>query len=118
MSIRNAIASVAVRDIASSITWYERLLGRSADSIPAAELAEWKFEGGGWLQVYTNADRAGSGSLTLAVTSLAEQIVALERLDIPPGRPLVNEKARVVMVKDPDGNSIAFSEALDETIAR
>ena len=68
MTIRNAIASLAVRDIARALGWYERLLARPADSRPMPELGEWKFEGGGWLQLYQGAERAGSGSVTLAVT--------------------------------------------------
>jgi hypothetical protein len=112
------VGQTALREVASAIRWYERLLGRPADSKPAVELAEWKFEGGGWLQVYANAERAGSGSLTLAITSLDDQMATLERLGIPPGPTLLNAMAKVVMVSDPDGNSIAFSEALDPTIAR
>ena len=46
------------------------------------EVAEWKFERGGWLQVYQLKERAGAGA-----------------------------------VKDPDGSSIAFAEAVDLSIA-
>jgi catechol 2,3-dioxygenase-like lactoylglutathione lyase family enzyme len=118
MPIRNAIASLAVRDIDASLAWYERLLGRPADSRPIADLGEWKFERGGWLQVYQGAERAGSGSVTRAVTSLEEQISTLQDADMDPGEPIISEKVKVVMIKDPDGNSIAFAEALDPTIAQ
>ena len=43
MSIRNALASVPVKDLESSIGWYERLFGRRPDSRPMHEVAEWKF---------------------------------------------------------------------------
>jgi catechol 2,3-dioxygenase-like lactoylglutathione lyase family enzyme len=118
MPIRNAIASLAVRDLDVSLAWYERLLGRPADSRPMAELGEWKFERGGWLQVYQGTERAGSGSVTLAVTRLEEQISAIRDADMDPGEPIISEKVKVVMIKDPDGNSIAFAEALDPTIAQ
>jgi hypothetical protein len=36
------------------------------------------------LQVYRLPERAGSGSFTLAVTALEEQIALLDRLDIEP----------------------------------
>ena len=113
MSIENAIASVAVGDFASATSWYERLLGRRADSRPLPEVAEWKFPRGGWLQIYASAERAGMGSLTLAVTSVEQQSADLQRCGIEPGRPIVTATVKVVMIKDPDGNSIAFSEALD-----
>ena len=40
MSISNAIASVAVKDLKSASQWYERLFGRPPDSRPMPELAE------------------------------------------------------------------------------
>jgi predicted enzyme related to lactoylglutathione lyase len=46
MSIKNAIASLAVKDLSSAVQWYETLFGRPADSRPMAEVAEWKFERG------------------------------------------------------------------------
>jgi catechol 2,3-dioxygenase-like lactoylglutathione lyase family enzyme len=118
MIIKNAIASLAVRDLTSAVDWYQRLLGRPADSTPMAEVAEWKFGGGGWLQVYQNPDRAGLGSVTLAVDSLDQARSDLERLGIDAGNSMYSEKVRVVMIKDPDGNSIAFAEAIDPTMAQ
>ena len=113
MTITNAIASLAVRDVRASIAWYQRLFGRPADSLPLAEPAEWKFEQGGWLQVYQNAERAGLGSVTLAVSNLDEQMSDLEKAGVAAGQPMVSEKLKVVMIKDPDGNSIAFVESLE-----
>jgi len=118
MSIKNAIASVAVKDLSSAVQWYETLFGRPADSRPMAEVAEWEFERGGWLQVYENAERAGTGSFTLAVSSLDEQIADLKSKGIEAGEPMISEKAKVVMIKDPEGNSIAFAEAIDQSMAR
>lgn len=118
MSIKNAIASIAVKDLNSSSKWYEKLLGRAADSMPMAEVAEWRFERGGWLQVYQSKERAGAGSVTLAVDSVHQQIESLEKLGIDPGPQMDNEKVKVIMIKDPDGNSIAFAEARDQHIAQ
>ena len=116
MTITNALASVAVNDLAKSIKYYQKLFGRPADSIPMPEVAEWKFERGGWLQVYELKERAGAGSVTLAVNSLEDQIANLQNIGIDPGNPMVSEKAKVVMIKDPDGNSIAFAEAIDRSM--
>ena len=117
MSITNALASVAVKDLESAVTWYEKLLGRPG-SRPMATLAEWSFERGGWLQVYHLPERAGSGSFTLAVSSMAEQIMRLEQLNIDTSQRTSGEKVNTVMITDPDGNHIAFAEAIDSGVAQ
>jgi hypothetical protein len=118
MSIENAIASLAVRDILAAAQWYERLFQRPADSRPMAEVAEWKFPRGGWLQVYQLAERAGQGSCTLAVNDVEEIGRHLRGLGIDAGQPSMGEKVRTLMIRDPDGNSIAFAQALDTSMAR
>jgi predicted enzyme related to lactoylglutathione lyase len=118
MAIVNALASLAVHNLTASIGWYEKLFGRAPDSRPMPEVAEWKFERGGWLQVYQLNERAGAGSVTLAVKDLEEQMANLRRLGIEPGKTMSTPQVRVIMIKDPDGNSIAFAEARDPTMAR
>jgi len=118
MSIRNALASVAVKDLKSASQWYEQLFGRPPDSRPMSEVAEWKFEQGGWLQVYQLPERAGKGSVTLAVNNLEQHIGELKKSGIDAGAPMRSAKVNVVMIKDPDGNSIALAEALDPSMAK
>jgi predicted enzyme related to lactoylglutathione lyase len=118
MAITNALASLAVADLSAAAKWYEKLFGRAADSTPMPEVAEWKFERGGWLQVYELKARAGAGSVTLAVSDLDEQIKSLHQLGIDTDPPLVSSQASVVMIKDPDGNSLAFAQARDPKIAQ
>lgn len=83
-----------------------------------AEVAEWKFEKGGWLQVYQLPERAGAGSFTLAVSDVQEEVRKLTALGIDTSQQTSSEKVRTVMITDPDGNHIAFAEALDSRIAR
>lgn len=118
MAILNALASVAVKDMNASVKWYENVFGRSADSRPASQLAEWHFENGGWLQVYELAERAGSGSFTLAVSNIEEQIAHLEGLGVDTAQRTTSPKVKTVMIADPDGNHIAFAEAFDPNMAR
>ena len=113
--ISNAIASLAVDNISRAAQWYERLFGRPADSAPVAELVEWKFRRGGWLQVYQSPDRAGRGSCTLSVDDLAGEVSRLRKAGFDVGEPAETGTVKVVMIKDPDGNSIAFSESSDAT---
>ena len=118
MSIKNALASVAVRDLNAAIMWYERLFDRSADTRPMPEVAEWKFDRGGWRQVYQLPERAGCGSFTLAVSSMEEQVAHLEKLNIDAGQKTSGAKVKTLMITDPDGNHIAFAEAIDTSMAR
>ena len=113
MTIKNALAAVAVRDLRASAQGSARLCGRPADSTPMPEVAAWKFSGGGWLQVYASRERIGMGSFTLAVSDLDGQIAALKQRGIDPGRRLGGEKANVIMIKDPDGQRLAFAEAME-----
>ena len=109
MSIDNALASVPVKELARSLPWYEKVLGRSPDARPMPEVAEWNFRGGGVLQVYLGPERAGHGSFTLAVTRLDRETEKLRALGIE-GKPLSGPGVKTVMVTDPDGNSIALAE--------
>jgi predicted enzyme related to lactoylglutathione lyase len=117
MPIINALASVAVRDLNSAVKWYETLL-RKAPSKPMPEVAEWSFDRGGWLQVYQLPERAGSGSFTLAVSNLEEEVARLEKLNIDTRQRTSSEKVKTLMITDPDGNHIAFAEATDPSLAR
>jgi predicted enzyme related to lactoylglutathione lyase len=118
MSIENAIASLAVKDLAAAVAWYQAVLGRAPDSEPMPEVAEWKFPRGGWLQVYRVPERAGNGSVTLAVSNIDEVISHVEKLGIDTSQRSSAAKVKTLMITDPDGNHIAFAEALDRTMAR
>ena len=118
MSIDNVLASVAVKDLKGAIAWYTQLLQRPPDSTPMPEVAEWKFARGGWLQVYQAPERAGHGSFTLAVSDIEEITAHVQSLGIDATQPPSNARVKTLMIKDPDGNSIAFAEALDPTMAR
>ncbi len=118
MSIKNALASVAVNDLSAAVEWYERVLGKPPDSRPMPELAEWKFEGGGWLQVYQLPARAGSGSFTLSVSSIDGQVTRLSKLGIDTRQRSSGDKVKTLMIADPDGNHIAFAEAIDSNMAQ
>lgn len=110
MTITNALASVAVKDIDAAVRWYAKVIARPADSTPMPGLAEWKFPDGGGLQVYVLPERAGSCSCTLAVSDIDLEARRLEKLGVATGAKM-GEQIKVFMVKDPDGNSIAFAQA-------
>ena len=113
MSIENALASVAVKNLPTAAAWYEKVLGKPADSKPMPEVQEWQFDRGGWLQVYQLPERAGNCSFTLAVSSLDDEVARLSRMGIDTRERSSGAKARTLMITDPDGNHIAFAEAVD-----
>ena len=115
MPITNALASVAVRDIKAAAQWYLKVIGRPADSMPTPDLAEWNFPGGGCLQVYALPERAGSCSCTLSVSSIDAEAAQLEKIGVSTGA-LMGEQVNVFMINDPDGNSIAFAQAPNQTV--
>jgi predicted enzyme related to lactoylglutathione lyase len=117
MTIQNALASVAVNDVDAAEQWYSRLLGTSGTK-PMSEVAEWQFADGGGLQVYELPERAGHGSFTLAVDDIDVQADRLAELGITDAQAVGNEMVKTLMILDPDGNHIAFAQALDPSLAR
>jgi hypothetical protein len=118
MQINNVFASLPVTDLAAARVWYQKLFQRTPDFTPMPTLAEWRFPGGGTLQVYEGSDRAGGGSCTLAISNIEAAIESLQSLGIDTGKLIDGGKAKVVMVQDPDGNSIAFAQAMDADLSR
>lgn len=70
------------------------------------------------LQVYRLPERAGGCSCTFAVNDLDETVSHLKNLGLETGEVVESEKVRVIMVKNPAGNSPAFAQALDPSMAR
>ena len=85
MSIDNVLASVAVKDLNVARAWYSRLLGSDGSS-PMPEVVEWRFDGGGSLQVYQLAERAGHGSCTLAVHDIDTEVRKLKAMGVDTSR--------------------------------
>ena len=116
MTIKNALASLAVRDLEASSQWYEKILGPGSKPMP--EVVEWQLERGGGLQVYKGPERAGRGSCTLIVSDIDEMAAQLRTSGVAAdAEPVRNDRVDTVMIKDPDGNSIAFAMPKDSTLA-
>jgi predicted enzyme related to lactoylglutathione lyase len=117
MPIDNALASVAVKDLAVAERWYRRLLGR-AGSKPMPEVIEWKFPSGGGLQVYDLAERAGRCSFTLVVRDIESEIKKLDGMGVDTSKRTSTHQVKTVMITDPDGNHIALAEAADPSLMK
>jgi hypothetical protein len=117
MTITNALASLAVGDLDAATRWYEALLGPG--SRPMDEVVEWQLEGGGGLQVYVAPERAGHGSCTLIVDDIDAVAERLNSTGLASdAAPVRDPRVDTLMIKDPDGNSLAFAMPKDDALAR
>ncbi len=107
MSIEHLLAVVPVSDLENGNGFYEKLFGRPADNNPMPTLVEWQVVPGGWVQVFTDEERAGSGLLNFAVDDLAHHIGELRQRGLEPGEiDDANKGVRLSTLVDPDGNTI------------
>lgn len=111
MSVVNALAGVAVKELELSVSWYTLLFNRGPDERPMDELAEWMFEKGGWLQVFKDDKRAGSSSVTLVENDLDGRVAELKSKGVAVGDVTAGKFVKTAIVADPDGNQIVFAEA-------
>ncbi|ESR26006.1 VOC family protein [Lutibaculum baratangense] len=116
MRVGNALAGLAVRDLVDSADWYARLFGRPHDASPMEGLVEWRFPGGGWLQVFADAERAGHGSVTLAVANIEETRTELEAQGHPIEWSFDGDITNGAVIRDPDGNRVVFAQSVNEEI--
>jgi len=114
--ITNALAGIAVKDLRAAIPWYERLLDRSPDARPMPEVAEWKFDAGGWIQVFEDPDRAGRSSVTFVEPDLDERVSDLRAKTIAIRGATDAESVRTAIVDDPDGNQLVFAQSVGNRI--
>lgn len=105
MAIEHVLAVVPVSDIDASRRWYATLFGRDADNNPMDNLVEWQVVPGGWVQVFIDSDRAGTGLLNIAVDDLDGHRDQLRSQGIDAG-PITDaaKGVRLSELHDPDGN--------------
>jgi glyoxylase I family protein len=109
VTINHVLAVIPVADINISRGWYERLLGRTPDNRPMDGLAEWRVTDTGWVQVWEDTARAGTGLLNFAVDDLTAHLDDLASRGIAPGEiQTVNKGVQLSAVTDPDGNTITL----------
>jgi catechol 2,3-dioxygenase-like lactoylglutathione lyase family enzyme len=118
MPINNALAGIAVTDLQASIAWYQKLLGRAADTRPMPEVAEWKFPRGGWLQLFQDADRAGACSVTLTLPDMDHELGKLAGTGITVEMQNHSPRVNTAIVRDPDGNQVVLAQALVPDLAQ
>jgi catechol 2,3-dioxygenase-like lactoylglutathione lyase family enzyme len=106
-------AVVAARDFQAARSWYSRVLGREPDLEPIDDVAEWQITDSSWLQLVTDADRAGKSMVRFGVRDLVTQVETLNDAGIATSAPVViADMVVVVDIPDPDGNEVSFVQEL------
>lgn len=111
MSFTHVLAVAPVTAIEPAVEWYERLLGRPADTRPMDGLADWHISPDAWLQVFQSPEHAGGSLVNLVVDDLDKALSDLAGRgitsgDVQPG----SGSVRFAAVHDPDGNRITLIE--------
>jgi glyoxylase I family protein len=107
VTIEHVLAVVPVADLEVATAWYEKLLGRSPDNNPMPVLVEWQVVPGGWVQVFIDEERAGSGLVNFAVDDLAKHVEDARAQGLQPGGiEGVDKGVELCTLTDPDGNVI------------
>jgi predicted enzyme related to lactoylglutathione lyase len=115
--VQNVLAGVAVSDLRTAATWYEKLLDRDADTRPMPEVIEWHFDRGGWLQVFSDQQRAGSSSVTLTVDDLESTLRSLQDKGIDVLSVHRSEQVDTAILQDPDRNQVVIAHAKTDRMA-
>ncbi|KIF68856.1 glyoxalase [Streptomyces sp. AcH 505] len=111
MDVARVLMVAPVRDIEAAVTWYERLLGRPADTRPMPSLADWHLTPGGWLQVFEDPEHAGTTLLNLEVPSLDKALSELNTRGLTTTPVQQGGKTtRIASLQDPDGNRVTLLE--------
>jgi predicted enzyme related to lactoylglutathione lyase len=111
MHVDVLFAAIPVSDFTSARAWYERFFDRPADVIAHEHEVMWRVTDRGWLYIIRNPDVAGSSTVAMAVPDIDGATSALASRGVVTG-PIQPEgdAGRKVVVRDPDGNSIAILE--------
>ena len=102
-------AGIPVRDFATALPWYERLLGSAPAFYPHETEAVWMLAEHQYLYIVQRPEHAGHSIVTVMVDDLetlvaaiSDRGIAMERRENFPNRILK------VTFRDPDGNEVAF----------
>lgn len=117
MTVDNALAGVAVKNLKSAAKWYEQLIGQAGQQ-PMKEVFEWTLPRGGVLQVFEDADRAGSSSVTFSVKGIEDHVAKLSEHGIEIGDRSSSGDVSTAIIKDPDGNRVVLAEQHSNKVAK
>jgi len=111
--ITHVFADLPVDDFETARAWYEIFAGRPPDLAPKPGEAAWQLAETAWINVVANAERSGSGLVSLRVDDLQQHVGMLAMRGIAPDR--IETVPGVVIeatIFDPAGNTITIGQSL------
>lgn len=109
MAFDNIFAGIAVADMQAAKVWYSAFFDRQPDRIPMDTDMEWDFAGGSTVQVFEDANRAGSSSATLVPDDLNAELARLAQLGHHPNE-RSSGKFEIAIFEDLDGNRLVLAK--------
>src|SRR3954453_5218132 len=98
-------AGIPVAGFESAVDWYARFFGRAPDVVAHDREVMWRVTDGGWLYVLEDAERAGRGVVSIAVSDLDAAVRELVARGVSTdGIEAVGDAGRKARAFDPDGN--------------
>ena len=110
MTVKNALAGVAVTDLTVSKDWYQKLFGRAPDTDLMEELFQWALPTGDWIRLFASKSLAGSSSVTLVEADLSKRLTDLRAARYDIKKLVDSERIKVAIIEDPDGNEVVFAQ--------
>lgn len=110
MQIQGLYAAMYVKDIASSVVFYTKVLGRAPDDKPFETLVQWRGFGNAGIQLFEDARLAGQGRMTIVVPDMAQAQALLGAANIELTDLQSGGFGKVAQLRDPDGNIITLAE--------
>ena len=109
MSTSGVLAQSTVTDLERAEAWYAALFGREPDARPMPGLLEWHLGEGYGVQVWSEPERAGHGSVVLAETDLDGAASRLGAAGLAHDGVEQATASRILRLVDPDGNRVVLT---------
>jgi catechol 2,3-dioxygenase-like lactoylglutathione lyase family enzyme len=117
LDVRSVTFGIRTREPPAARAWYERVLGRAPDFVPADGVYEWRLAPGAWLQLMAGEPSA-AGTGQIARLGVAEIEAARTELAAAGARvgdvTTIPDVVALCDVEDPFGNALSIYEDLTE----
>ena len=110
MQIQGIYAALATANMDEAETFYTRLFEREPDDRPMDSLIQWRNVAGANIQIFHDADHAGSGRMTIVVPHMEKARSALQDIGVELTGESQGDYGRIAQIADPDGNRITLAE--------
>ncbi|MGK5678312.1 VOC family protein [Actinoplanes sp. URMC 104] len=102
-------AGIPVRDYATAVAWYERLLGGPPSFLPNDVEAVWELAENRYVYIEVRPDHAGHALQTIFVDDFDARIAGIAGRGLQPAQvETYDNGVRKATFHDPDGNEIGF----------